>query len=175
MNKDIPKYDFKQGLPQEFEILNMMELYKDFQEDLTSPHRAEFYQILWFKKGNPTHFVDFNPIKIIPNTVLFINKNSVQQFDNKVDFDGEIILFTDNFFCKDKNDTKFLKSTILFNDLFTISTVLISNLSSFFNDFIKFVETELKNKKDQYQSDILRNNLKNVLLLSERERRKQDL
>lgn len=174
MNKDIQKYDFKQGLPQEFEILNMVELYKDFSEELTTPHRAEFYQILWFKKGKSTHFVDFNPIKTTPNTVLFINKNSVQQFDSKFDLDGEIILFTDNFFCKDETDIKFLKSTILFNDLFAISTVIIPNVSSLFTNFFELIETELKNTKDQYQSDILRNNLKNLLLLSERERRKQD-
>ena len=36
------------------------------------------------------------------------------------------------------------------------------------------METELKNSKDIYQSDLLRNDLQNLLLHSERERRKQD-
>ena len=53
------------------------------------------------------------PKKIQPNTLLFINKNSVQQFDQNLAFDGKIILFTDHFFGKEESDTTFLKNTII--------------------------------------------------------------
>jgi len=174
VQKDIQNYDFKPGLPQEFEILDLALLYKDFAEELTTPHRAEFYQILWFKKGNLTHLVDFNPIKIEPNTLLFINKNSVQKFDKTAKFDGKSILFTDNFFCKTETDTKFLRNSILFNDLLSISKIQIANKNSIFEDFFKFLELELSNDQDSYQSEVLQNYLRNFLLLSERERKKQD-
>lgn len=174
MNKTIQKYDFKQGLPQEFEILNIAQLYKDFEVELTTPHRAEFYQILWFKKGNSTHLVDFNPVKIQPNTLLFINKNSVQKFDKTFDSDGISMLFTDNFFCKTPEDTKFLKSSILFNDLYAISKIHISSHTNIFDDLFKLLELELVNNNDQYQSEVLQNYLRNFLLLAERERKKQD-
>lgn len=174
MIKDIPKFHFKEGLPQEFEILNIAELYENFYEDLTTPHRAEFYQIIWIQKGNPIHMVDFNAIQTEPNSVVFVNKSSVQQFDKNVAFDGKIILFTDNFFCKNEADTKFLKSTILFNDLLGIPYISIPNIDSQFNSIIKLIETELVISKDQYQSELLISYLHNLLLLSERERRKQD-
>lgn len=174
MKEKIHKYDFKEGLPQEFEIIDFNFLFHEFSEEIKKPHRAEFYQILWFQKGSPTHLVDFNPVKIQPNSLLFINKNSVQLFDYKTKFQGKAILFTDSFFCKTETDTQFLRSSILFNDLLSVSQIQIPNTSSIITSIFQFLESELKNSKDEYQSEILRNSLHNFLLHSERERRKQD-
>jgi len=170
----IQKYDFKEGLPQEFEIIEFDFLFNEFSEEIKKPHRADFYQILWFQTGTPTHLVDFNPIKIKPNSLLFINKNSVQLFDYKTTFKGKAILFTDSFFCKTALDTTFLSSSILFNDLLAISQVQIPKNSAVIESIFELLEIELKNSKDNYQSDILRNDLHNLLLHCERERRKQD-
>ena len=174
MKSDIKKYTFKQGLPQEFELVGIGQLYNNHSDTLTTPHRTGFYHRLWFQKGNPTHLVDFNPVKIKPNTILFLNKDTVQRFDKNGGFDGKAILFTDNFFCKTEADTKYLRSSILFNDLFTVSQIQMSKTASLFADLFKLMEKELKNEKDISQSDILKNLLHNFLLLSERERRKQD-
>jgi AraC family transcriptional regulator, transcriptional activator of pobA len=174
VNKDIHKYNFKEGLPQEFEILDFEYLFTNFSEEIIQPHRAEFYQILWFETGTATHLVDFKPIKTKPNTFLFINKNSVQIFDKNLSYKGKLILFTDTFFCKTETDTKFLSNNILFNDLLSISQINVSDNISMFTDVFKQLEIELKNPKDHCQSDILPNLLKNQLLHSERKRRKQD-
>ncbi len=174
MKSDIKKYSFKQGLPQEFELIGIGQLYNNFSAALTTPHRTGFYNILWFQKGSPTHLVDFNPVKIKPNTVLFLNKDTVQRFDTKGNFDGKAILFTDSFFCKSETDTKFLRSSILFNDLFSVSQIQLQKASNPFADLFQQMETELKNSKDNYQSDILQNLLHNLLLHSEREKRKQN-
>ncbi|WP_338815442.1 helix-turn-helix domain-containing protein (plasmid) [Bernardetia sp. Wsw4-3y2] len=173
MKKDIQKYNFKEGLPQELEVVEMNQLFKSDGEKLTSTHRTEFYQKLWFQKGTPTHLVDFNPIKIEPHTIVFLNKNMVQRFDNKDDSDGKGILFTDVFFCKTEIDTTFLRSTILFNDLFSIPTIHIPHMESIFATFFEQMQAESNNPNDEYQADILRNYLRNLLLISERERQKQ--
>lgn len=174
MTGKIKKYGFKEGLPQEFEIIDFDFLFDEFSEEIKQPHRAEFYQILWFQKGTPIHLVDFNPIKIKPNSLLFVNKNSVQIYDHDTKFKGKAILFTDIFFCKTESDTKFLKSSILFNDLLSISQVQIPKNGSVIETIFELFETELKNSKDNYQSDLLRNSLHSLLLHCERERRKQD-
>jgi AraC-like DNA-binding protein len=171
MTEKIKKYDFKEGLPQEFEIIDFDLLLNEFSEEIKKPHRTEFYQILWFQSGSPVHVVDFKSVKIVPNSLLFINKNNVQLFDNQTTFKGKAILFTDNFYCKTKIDTQFLKSTILFNDLLSVARINISN--SIIGTIFKQLETESKNQKDQYQADIIRNDLRNLLLHSERERKKQ--
>lgn len=174
MKSDIKKYSFKQGLPQEFELVGIGQLYNNYCDTLTTPHRTGFYHILWFQKGSPTHLVDFNPIKIKPDTLLFLNKDTVQRFDKKGGFDGKAILFTDSFFCKTEADIKYLRSSILFNDLFSVSHIQISKTASLFAQLFQLMETELENEKDILQSDILKNLLHNFLLLSERERRKQN-
>ncbi len=174
MSQDILKYDFKEGLPQEIEILEMGPLYAEFEQELTTPHRAEFYQILWFQKGNPTHKVDFVGIDVVPNSVVFVNKNSVQQFDDKIPFDGKVLLFTANFFCKEESDIAFLKSSILFNDLFSIPKVDIPLITNLFEGLFNAIQHESSRPKDDYQADVLRNYLRNILLISERERRTQD-
>ena len=174
MTTNIKKYEFKTGHSQEIEIVDIAELYKEFKENLTTTHRTGFYHIIWFEKGNPTHLVDFNPIKIKPNTILFLNKNTVQRFDHKTKFEGKAILFTDSFFCKTESDTKILRNSILFNDLFSISQFQINKQGNIFSDILQSMASELQKPKDNYQSDILQNLLHNFLLYSERERRKQD-
>ena len=174
MITDIKKYDFKTGLPQEFELVNISELYKEHSESLTTSHRTGFYHIIWFQKGNPTHLVDFNPIKIEPNTILFLNKDTVQRFDKKGNFDGKAILFTESFFSKSETDTKFLRNSILFNDLFAVSHINVQKQKQLFERILLQITNEIQEPKDNSQSDILQNLLHNFLLYAERERRKQD-
>lgn len=106
--------------------------------------------------------------------MLFLNKDIVHRFDPNGNFDGKAILFTDSFFCKTQADTKFLRSNILFNDLFSVSQLQTQKTSTLFTDLFQQMETELAYHKDTYQSDILQNHLHNLLLHSERERRKQN-
>lgn len=174
MTTDIKNYDFKNGLPQEFEIVDLVELYKDFEDALTTTHRTGFYHIIWFQKGNPTHLVDFKPIKIQPNTLLFLNKDTVQRFDNKTKFQGKAILFTDSFFCKTETDTKFLKNNILFNDLFSVSQIQIDQQTNLFAGLLQQMKDELQNEKDNVQADILKNMLHNLLLHAERRKREEN-
>jgi AraC family transcriptional regulator, transcriptional activator of pobA len=173
MTTSIKKYQFKPGLPIEFELLQLQELYKHNKIELTSAHRTGFYHIFWFRKGNLTHVVDFKPVKIRPNSLLFLNKDTVQRFDSKATIDGACILFTDSFFCKSDEDTKFLRSSILFNNLFAVSQIQLSQQSTLFSSILDLMKAELQHAKDQSQPDILKNLLHNFFLLAERELRKQ--
>lgn len=174
MTRDIIKYDFKPGLLQEIEIVDLGKLYAESKDIITTTHRAEFYHIIWFQNGSPFHFIDFKPIKINPNTLFFINKNTLQQFDSNTNFEGKAILFTDHFFCKTESDIKYIKESILFNDLFTVTQIEIQNQLKIFADLFQQITDELQNEKDKSQSDILQNLLHNLMLHSERERRKQN-
>lgn len=174
MKTDIKKHEFKTGLPQEFEIVDIGELFQNFRDDLTTTHRTGFYHIIWFQKGNPTHLVDFNPLKIKPNTLLFLNKDTVQRFDKKTKFEGKAILFTDSFFCKSEADTKFFRSNIMFNDLYSVSQIQIGKHNKLFPELLQQMANELQNVKDNHQADILKNLLHNFLLYAEREKRKQN-
>ncbi len=175
MTADIKKYNFKTGLSQEFEIVDIGLHYDEKKDMLTTIHRVGFYQVLWFQNGNSTHMVDFNPVEVTANTLLFLNKDVINSFDHNKRFECKALIFTDSFFCKTPDDMKFLKSTVLFNDLFSLSKIQLEKQKSIlFNELLQGMTKELQNKKDLFQSDILRNLLHNFLLLSERERRQQD-
>lgn len=172
--KNIERYEFKPGLSVEFEIIKLEELYRSGRELLTVPHRTDFYHILWFWKDSNTHLVDFQPVEIQANTILFLGKHKIHQFENSSDQDGLAILFTDDFFCKTEEQTRLLHSTNLFNDLIAVSKVRVIGEDNMLKDVLASMEKELMQPSDLFKPDILRNLLHNFLLLSERESREQN-
>ena len=169
----IKNYKFKHGLPFEFEIIDISDLYRKSKNIVTEPHRASFYHIIWIKQGKPTHFVDFIPMKIESNSLLFVAKDCVNVFDTKSEYEGKMIIFTDDFFCYNPNDLNFLQSTILYNDLFDIAQIQLDIDDQLFPDLFRSLELEYNKDSDSSQYLILRNLLHNFMLLAERERRKQ--
>lgn len=173
MSTKIKKYSFKPGLPQEFEILDMAAVDQRSIDKLTTVHRTAFYQIIWFHTDNSTIWVDFKPVQVKPNTILFLNKDVVKWFEAKTPLDGKTILFTDNFYCKTEADTKFLRNNILFNDLLSVSQIQLKVQTKLFDILFQQMTEELNHSKDSVQDDILQNLLHNFLLHSERIRRAQ--
>ncbi len=175
MNQKIKHYDFKKGLALEFEIIDLSKAHSNHPKILTTAHRTGFYHIFWFTHGHFTHLVDFKPIEIVPNTLLFLNKDTVQRFSETGGFEGKAILFTDNFFCKTEPDTKFLKSTYLFSNLLPVFKMQVSGDDSPFSVLFKQMEHELLMDNDQQHGNVLKNYLHNLLLLAERENNGKNL
>lgn len=169
----IKTYKFKNGLPQEFEIINLAELFSSGKKFLTKPHRADFYHTFWFQKGTPVHTVDFVQVEVKENSLLFLSKDVVHYFDAKGEFEGKLILFTDEFFCQTNEDAFFLKNSILFNDLFSVTQIQTEENDCIFSDLFRLMEVEFNNEPNKLQPQILKNYLQNFLILAERERQKQ--
>ncbi|SOD90669.1 AraC family transcriptional regulator [Spirosoma fluviale] len=174
MKADIKQYPFKKSLTQEFEIVDLSELRRTSGPIISVPHRAEFYHIIWFQSGTPTHLVDFNPVAIKPDSILFLNKNVVHCFDPDASFSGKAILFTDRFYYQSDADFKYLRNSILFNDLFSISLVEASGSTQLLADLLTLLHIEYETVRDSFQAPILKNYLHNFLMLTERQRRKQN-
>ena len=172
-NKSIADFKFKPGLPLELEIISIKDLYSKGRKQVTLPHRTDFYNIVWTEKGNPTHLVDFQPVKVPKNSILFINKTQVHLFDSNENYDGKVIVFTDNFFCKTQEDVAFLNSTILFNDLLETTPLKLDGITKHLQTLVGLIQGELPNASDTVQRDILQNYLHNFLLLCDTEKRKQ--
>lgn len=173
MKPQINQYLFKEGLDVEIEVIPLNSLITKQQKVITVPHRTEFYHIFWFQKGNPTHIIDFEKVKTEPNSLLFINKGRINVFDLESGYDGKVLIFTDNFFCKAESDKKYLQQTILFNDLLDIPSIDLTNASPQLQTVFEAIEQELQNPYDQFKADIVRQLLYSFLLLADREKRKQ--
>ncbi len=174
MTNLIKKYKFKEGLPLEFEIISVRDLYSKNKDIVSKPHRSQFYHIIWVQEGTIKHLVDFNQIHVKSNSLFFIPRDFVHVFDTKNNYEGQIILFTDDFFCFTKDDAKFLKSTILFNDLLSITQIDLSATGQEFASLFKILQSEYSKAFDPFQHGVLKNLLHSFLLMAERERRQQD-
>lgn len=173
MNEIIKKYQFKEGLNLEFEILDLSKILQQKKGMMTVPHRAQFYHILWIEKGKGTHYVDFKPIELKDNSIIFVPNNSVGIFDEEGIYEGKAIIFTDNFFCKNKQDLQFLRSSILYSDLYNIANFKVIPKVSQLKVFLNAMQTEYKRKADPSQYQILHNMLHIFLLQAERDMKKQ--
>lgn len=172
METSIKKYSFKHGLSIEFEIISIGEIFHSNREVLASPHRTSFYHIIWFTKGKATHLVDFTPIGVQQDTLLFISKDVVHLFDNHLNFEAKAILFTESFLGESEADIRFLKSSMLFNDPVNIPKIQLNTNSSLARLW-EMMERESATKPDSFQKAVLKHLLQSFLLLSERERKDQ--
>lgn len=169
MKDIIEKYQFKGNLSLEFEILDLSERLQSKGAMMTIPHRAQFYHILWIEKGQGIHYVDFKPINIEDQTLIFVPSNSVNSYDVNGSYEGKAIIFTDKFFCKNNHDLQFLRSTPLFSDLYDLAKFKINPKTSDLRSFINAMQTEFERDEDSSHYSILHNLLHVFLLKAERE------
>lgn len=174
MRSEIKKVNFKEGLSLELEVVPIAVIVAKHRIIVKSPHRATFYHIFWIQEGTAEYLIDFEPVKLCAGSFLFVNKDRIQVFDDKSKHDGKLLLFTDAFFAKTEEDTKYLHSTILFNDLLDVPILNVQS-SPLMQDTFNAIEAELTNSNDAFHFSILHNMLHNLLLFAERERRKQGL
>ncbi|MCI0751030.1 MAG: hypothetical protein L0Y35_04275 [Flammeovirgaceae bacterium] len=152
--KGIKHVFFKQGQPLQVEVIDLTSLSRNHQQIITQPHRADFYHVFWFQECSPVHEVDFMKIKTVPNSLLFVNKESVHTFDN-TPYKGKVVIFTDDFFCVTDRDRQFLHHSILFNGLYPTTVIPVKRDDDFVADTIGRMEAELRISNDSLQSDIL--------------------
>ena len=174
MNEKIKIYNFKSMASVQIEVVPLRTLTTNNRPHLVTPHRTNFYHIFLFKDCQPIHWVDFNPIQIKPYSLLFIDKERVHQFDQLLNYEGDIIIFTDDFFCQSENDARFLRGSILFNDI--QDNCLLSLDKDSFDKLYKIsqeIDKEFKEFEKNSSNIILKNLLHNFLLLAEREKHRK--
>lgn len=168
MSDIIPKHNFRDDLPLEIEIIDVKRVFQHPKEKLSSAHRISFFGIVWFETGNPTHVVDFQPLKIQPDTILFLRKDNIHSFDVITEYKAKAILFTEDFFCQNSNDIDFLNNSVLFNDLLSTPLIDIKKEKKLFTKIFNLMSSELSKPHDIYQQRIIKHHLYSLLLTSER-------
>ena len=170
MADKIKKLKFKENAPLQIEVVPLDSLTKMHKANIITPHRTNFYHVFLFENCQPTHYVDFEKIKIEPYTLLFIDKDRVHQFDQLLNYEGRILIFTDDFF----SESKFLRNSVLLNDLSNQATIKLNQQSlKRFISICDDISEELRLPDDDKKQAILKNHLHNFLLLAEREKLQQ--
>ena len=164
MNKFIPKYHFRKGLRHECEVIDLEHFCANNRKIILKPYRTNFNQLFYFHKAKGIHTVDFEDITLADNSLLFAPKDTVHRFDDKAEVSGVLLLFTDNFFCSNSQDSILLRNCVLHSNITQSTLIHIPEQNTVFDNVFGQIYREFDNEKDSVQADILRNYIRLLLL-----------
>ena len=100
--KNIPNITFEGAENvKDFEFLNLSNLFARLptilDHDATEPHRISFFALLFVTKGIGNHQIDLKNYDLKAGTVLKIAKGQVHAFQKNAQYEGFLILFTEDF------------------------------------------------------------------------------
>lgn len=112
MNK-IPQISFRKPTNStfEFEIFTLQKLFSrapSLNTSIESPHRVNFYHILFITKGTGQHQIDFTTYNYQEGNIIFIAPSQLHAFTIKKDVEGFVIIFTEPFILKNLGQTELL-------------------------------------------------------------------
>lgn len=169
--KDIPDITFQSSENiTDFELLPLTELFsridKTLNHDPKQPHRISFFALLIVTEGLGSHQVDLKKYPLQKGSVLKIAKGQVHAFQDDIDYNGYLVVFTENFALKyfSKSSIEFISH--LYN--YHISEPLVEN-SSFNETFLNQITQELESENTYAQKNIVAKMLELYLLKLERQ------
>ncbi len=118
IHKDIKTYSFAEnaGNNTMFALKRVEDLYLKSNGEPDSPHRHDYYTILFFEKGNGIHVVDFMKYEIEDNSIYFILPGQMHQVVLAAQPKGWVMTFTEEFLISNSIPDKLINDIYLFND-----------------------------------------------------------
>ena len=118
IHKDIKTYAFSEMSQNYsgFALKRMKDIYLNSNGAPDSPHRHDYYTIIFIEKGEGTHFVDFTEYKVEDRTIYFIQPGQMHQLILTAEPIGWVITFTEEFLIANSIPEKMINDIYLFND-----------------------------------------------------------
>ncbi|WP_405396919.1 helix-turn-helix domain-containing protein [Maribacter sp. Asnod2-G09] len=169
--KNIPNISFQDAENEHnFECLNLTKFFKRLPEiedhDPTLPHRIHFFALLIVTKGTGTHQVDLKDYSLKKGTVLKLSKGQVHAFEKNANYEGFLILFTEEFVMYHFSKSSINIISHLYNYHITSPISENENLNKL---FLEQLNTELANTTSFAQNNIVASLINLYLLRLERE------
>jgi len=119
MDKELPKIFFDRNASLDVEVIDFAQLFRKLNDikdhDPFAAHKIEFYLILIVTRNSYTHFVDFKSYELLEGSALFVAKNQVHHFTQKLsETDGLCMIFSSLFI----DERRFLSDNLKLNRLF---------------------------------------------------------
>jgi AraC family transcriptional activator of pobA len=89
----------KDGQPVHFIYKTMEEIAEEAASTSIShtPHRHNYYSVIWVREGRGRHFIDFRNYEVLPGTIFFISPEQVHDLRMEPGHSGDVMLFTTDF------------------------------------------------------------------------------
>ncbi|SMY31494.1 MULTISPECIES: AraC family transcriptional regulator [Photobacterium] len=72
---------------------------------LTTPHRLDFYSLIYINHGEGLHMIDTKPFRYQPGSLFLIARHQIHHFILNEHSDGYVMTFTDNMLFAGADDT----------------------------------------------------------------------
>lgn len=153
----------------QFALHDLNKYLKTNQCQAIKPHIHSFYQVIWFKKGNGKHSVDFKTYDVFDNAIFFVAPNQVHYFDENTNCDGVLLHFNQLFLVQDQSPLDFFLNCNLFNNPYQQPSCCIgSGIDDILDKYISQIKDELENEETFGKEMILGNYLKSFLIQVQR-------
>ncbi|WP_179335483.1 AraC family transcriptional regulator [Winogradskyella costae] len=157
----------------DIECISLDELFSRIKKDPNhnpyQPHRISFFALLIVTEGKGEHKIDLKTYNIQKGSVLKIAKGQVHAFQDHFQYDGYLVVFTEDFILKyfSKSSVGFISH--LYN--YHISDPLVEN-STLTDFFLARITEEIQSKYTYAEKEIIAKILELFLLKLEREAHK---
>lgn len=146
-----------------FSVYEIDNYLKKYDKKRRKAHAANHYQIIWFKKGNGSYFVNFKACDIDQDTLFFLTKNDNHYFDRKNNYSGVLIQFNEEFLIQNNKDIVFFSKHSLLDS--HKQTCLLTRDDAFILDeYLKLIKNELEDKNQTSHEELLRSYFKGFLI-----------
>jgi AraC family transcriptional activator of pobA len=88
--------DYAAGAGEKLHISTFEQGFRE-RQDRQRPHRHDFYQIFWMKKGAPSFNLDFYHFPIEPHALVFVLPGAVHTFGARNSAEGFVLSFQEDF------------------------------------------------------------------------------
>ena len=99
-----------------FALKKMEDIYLISNGESDSPHRHNYYTIIFIERGKGTHFVDFTEYVVEDNTLYFILPDQMHQMKLTEVPRGWVMIFTEEFLIANSIPDNVIIDIYLFND-----------------------------------------------------------
>lgn len=144
-----------------YEIENYL---KKYDKKRRKAHAEKHYQIIWFKKGNGSYFVNFKACDVDENTLFFLTKNDNHYFDRNTNYSGVLIQFNEEFLIQKNKDIAFFSRHILLNNHKQPPCLLTKDDAFILDEYVNLIKNELTDKNENSHEELLRSYLKVFLI-----------
>lgn len=117
MHDEIKTYELtdRNGIPTDFILKNMGELYERSGGKPDRPHRHNYYTLLLVQQGKGTHIIDFKEYGLSDNSLHFIHPGQVHQLVASEKPEGWVINFSNLFLVRNHIPDRMIEDVYLFN------------------------------------------------------------
>jgi len=128
---NIPSYELShEGEKMLFAFRTMEEIFIRTKGKPDTPHRHNYYTVLWARKACGKHFIDYVEYPIKPNQIFFVSPGQVHNVNTDPDPQGIVLMFTREFLLKNYINEDFIINMGLFSDITNIPPLQIDNKGS---------------------------------------------